>query len=119
YPDLVEIQHHKGDLRYGEEDYQLREYVVPPTGPAPILVVGSSFADRQYGVPEMLSSLLDRKVGIHIRFGADGCWQAMVEQLKAAPDPALKVVVWHLGEGSFSSAASQAAMSAYLKGSKG
>jgi alginate O-acetyltransferase complex protein AlgJ len=115
YPDLVAIQRRQGVLTYGEEDFRLRDYAVPPPPPAPVLIVGSSFADRQYGLPQKLSSLLDRRVNIFIRFGADGCWQAMAETLQASQPAPPKVIVWQLSEGSFSSAAAQAAMSAHFK----
>lgn len=117
YADLVAIQRRQGVLTYGEDDFQLRDYVPPPAPPYAVLIVGSSFADRQYGVPERLSQRLDRRVGIHIRFGADGCWQAMAEELRAPSQPAPKVIVWHLSEGSFSDRRNQAAMTAYLKAS--
>ncbi len=115
YADLVAIQRRKGDLRFAEDDFILREYTAPAVGPAAVAVVGSSFVDRQYGLPQMLSHLLDRRVGHHIKYGADGCWGAMVDYLSLAPRDSARVVVWHLGEGSFSSKASQAAIAAYLK----
>lgn len=115
YPDLVAILRRQGDLSLGEETFTQRQYVPPPQGAAEILVVGSSFSDRRYGLPQTLSQILDRKVVNVARFGAEGSWQAMVEHLRG-PDPVRpKVVIWQLSEGSFSSSTAQSIMATYLK----
>ena len=115
YPDLVAILRRQGDLSLGEEMFTQRQYVPPPKGRAGILVLGSSFADRRYGLPQTLSQLLDRKVVNISRFGAEGSWQAMVEHLRGPDEAQPDVVVWQLSEGAFSSREAQTMMAAYLK----
>ena len=83
-------------------------------GSGRVTVVGSSFVARRYGLPQTLSQLLDRRVSGRVEFGAEGSWAAMVTHLRARA-PTTKVVIWQLGEGSFSSEAAQASMNAYLK----
>lgn len=114
YPDLVAILRRQGDLSYGEERFTQREYKPEPVGPGRITVVGSSFVDRRYGLPQTLSQLLDRRVSRQVEFGAEGSWAAMVKHLQAS-NPTTRVVIWQLGEASFSSEPAQASMIAYLK----
>ena len=114
YPDLVAILRRQGDLSLGEERFTQREYKVEPVGSGRVTVVGSSFVARRYGLPQTLSQLLDRRVSHRVEFGAEGSWAAMVTHLRARA-PTTKVVIWQLGEGSFSSEAAQASMNAYLK----
>ena len=98
-PDLVEIQHNKGDNRYGEGLFYLREWTTPPTSPPAVEVFGNSFVDRQYGFPQMLSQTLDRRVLHHVSFGREGPWRSMSERLKSPGDLRGRVVVWQFGEG--------------------
>jgi alginate O-acetyltransferase complex protein AlgJ len=114
YPDLVAILRRQGDLSLGEERFTQREYKPEPRGPGRVTVVGSSFVDRRYGLPQTLSQLLDRRVSRRVEFGAEGSWAAMVGHLRGR-DPVTRVVIWQLGEGSFSSDQAQASMKAYLK----
>ncbi len=118
YPDLVVILRRQGVMTYGEDAFEERVYT-PPTGKwGPVAVVGSSFVDRKYGFPQMLSHLLDRPVTRRVEFGLEGAWQAMAEQLKDRSAPPQKVVVWQVSEGSFANGDAPAAVEAYFKGGK-
>ena len=104
YPDLVEIQRHKGDNRYGEDTYILRGWTTPKMEHPAIQLFGNSFVDRQYGFPQTLSETLDRRVAHHVNFGREGPWVSMNAYLKSARIVPGEVVVWQLGEGGLTGA---------------
>jgi alginate O-acetyltransferase complex protein AlgJ len=101
YADLVEIQRRHGVTTTPPDDFLIRAYATPPNGPFAVVVVGNSFADRQYGLPQALSHALDRPVQHLISYGAPGAWQAMADFLRADPATRPKRVVWVLGEDCF------------------
>ena len=101
YADLVEIQRRHGDTSTRPDDFILRTYTVPAAGPFAVAVVGNSFADRQYGLPQALSHELDRPIQHVVRYGAEGAWQAMADFLRSTPAARPKRVVWVLGEDCF------------------
>ncbi len=115
YPDLVLIQRRQGDMRYPQVGQRLRDYTVPPTQGTPAAdIVGSSFSDRFYGLPQRLSHDLDRRVFHYVAFGAPGSWQAMADYLRRKDGPKAPVVVWQFGEASFSDRSTQTAMATFL-----
>jgi alginate O-acetyltransferase complex protein AlgJ len=101
YADLVEIQRRQGVTSTPQDDFLIRAYTTPPKGPFAVAVVGNSFADRQYGLPQALSHALDRPVQHVISYGAPGAWQAMADYLRTDPASRPRRVVWVLGEDCF------------------
>ncbi len=99
YGDLVEIQRRHGDLSREATTFHLRAWTDPPAGPPAVHVVGNSFSDRQYGMPQALSRALDRRVAHYVAYGQAGPWRAMEAFVAARPDLAGEVVVWQVGEG--------------------
>jgi len=114
YADLVLILRRQGVVKHGEDGFEERAYIPPTKGWGPVAVVGSSFVDRRYGFPQMLSQLIDRRVELRVRFGLEGAWEAMAEHLRDRSAPPRRVVIWQLSEGSFSADGASAAVTEAL-----
>jgi alginate O-acetyltransferase complex protein AlgJ len=100
YGDLANLARSRGDLSLPEDVFKRRDYVAPIAGEPVIEVVGNSFIDTYYGLPQELSRQLHIPVTRRVRQSAPGPWQAMRDYIAAGKNR--PVIVWQLQETSFS-----------------
>jgi len=106
---IVRQLRRKGDLRFGEESFPVREYTAPAEGPASVILVGNSFSGTTYGLARRLSAELERKSDIVVEFDVDGPWKAMGGALRREWPPGV-LLVWQIGEDSLTDPKASAAL---------
>lgn len=101
YGDLATLARSRGETGVPEDVFRRRDYVAPIPGEPVIEVVGNSFIDRYYGLPQELSRQLHVPVAHRVRHSGPGPWQAMRDYIAVGKNR--RVIIWQLQETSFSS----------------